>query len=147
MDSFKTGEEFGKNIRKIRKTRDLTLKEISDEAELSEAYLSDIERGKIKSPGLDVVKRLAEVLEVSIDKIANTKQTGETENSGEFIEGEELAFGSSNLGIDSDMVEKALEYPAVRLTIKVFADSSISQEVKAEFDRIIGSAFNLSKKN
>lgn len=53
---------FGKNVRRERQANGLTLEAMADEVGLAYSYLGEIERGR-KNPTLDVVERIAEVLE------------------------------------------------------------------------------------
>lgn len=46
------------NFRKMRKAKGLTLKKVEEITGLSNAYLSQLETGKVKSPGYSVVKIL-----------------------------------------------------------------------------------------
>lgn len=57
--------DIGKRIRKLRKERKWTLKEMNKRTGLSISFLSDIERG-VSNPSLKKLKILAEKLDVSI---------------------------------------------------------------------------------
>jgi transcriptional regulator with XRE-family HTH domain len=56
---------FGAGMRKLRKERVLTLKQVEKAAGVSNAYLSQIERGLRNPPHPDILKRLAKVYEVT----------------------------------------------------------------------------------
>jgi HTH-type transcriptional regulator, competence development regulator len=58
-------ENFGSCIRKLRKAKGLTLKQVETDAKVSNAYLSQIERGLRKPPHPDILKRLAKVYGVT----------------------------------------------------------------------------------
>jgi hypothetical protein len=49
------------NFREMRKAKGLTLKNVEEKTGLSNAYLSQLENGKVKSPGYLVVKQLYEL--------------------------------------------------------------------------------------
>lgn len=55
---------IGKNIAEIRKKRGYTLSELADLAHVSKSYLSNIERNINKNPSLDVMQKIAKVLNV-----------------------------------------------------------------------------------
>jgi len=57
--------KFGNYMRKLRKEKGLTLKQVEKVAEVSNAYLSQIERGVRNSPHPDILKRLAKAYEVT----------------------------------------------------------------------------------
>nr|AGF93121.1 protein containing Helix-turn-helix type 3 domain protein [uncultured organism] len=56
-------DEFGKRLRELRKSRDLSQEALSREAGLDRTYVGKIERGE-KSPSLKTIQKLAEALEV-----------------------------------------------------------------------------------
>lgn len=58
---MRMAEVFGKNVRRVRQAKGLTLEAMADEVGLAYSYLGEIERGR-KNPTLDVVERIAEVL-------------------------------------------------------------------------------------
>jgi transcriptional regulator with XRE-family HTH domain len=47
----------------------MTLRDVANEAEVSIAYLSDLERAVLTNPTLGTLRRIAEALEVSIDEL------------------------------------------------------------------------------
>lgn len=55
---------IGKNIAEIRKRKGYTLSELADLANVSKSYLSNIERNINKNPSLDVMQKIAKVLNV-----------------------------------------------------------------------------------
>jgi transcriptional regulator with XRE-family HTH domain len=57
--------KFGEYVRKLRKAKGLTLKQVEGAAEVSNAYISQIERGLRRPPHPDILKRLAKVYEVT----------------------------------------------------------------------------------
>lgn len=63
---------LGQRIRAVRKRRGLSLRFVARRAGVDRAHLSNIERGKcsgIAGPGMLIVAAIAEVLDVSLDKI------------------------------------------------------------------------------
>lgn len=54
---------FGKNLRRVRKERDLSQEALADEVGLAVTYVGQIERG-IRNPTLGIVERLARALKV-----------------------------------------------------------------------------------
>jgi predicted transcriptional regulator len=49
------------NFKSMRKAKGLTLRKVEDRTGISNAYLSQLETGKIKSPGYETVKALYEL--------------------------------------------------------------------------------------
>jgi transcriptional regulator with XRE-family HTH domain len=58
-------EQFGIYLRKLRKDKGLTLKQVEKAAKVSNAYISLVERGRRNPPHPDILKRLAKVYDVS----------------------------------------------------------------------------------
>ena len=57
-------ENFGTYLRRLRKSRGLTLKQVETRAKVSNAYISQIERGLRRPPHPDILKRLAKIYDV-----------------------------------------------------------------------------------
>ena len=57
---------IGKNIRRIRKSKVLTIRDLSKKSEVSQGYISDLENERETRPSLDILGKLANALEVSI---------------------------------------------------------------------------------
>lgn len=62
---------LGELIGNKRKQKGLTLSELAKRAKISKSYLSSIERDLNLNPSLQVMKRIATVLEVEIDIFLN----------------------------------------------------------------------------
>ncbi|MBT4501414.1 MAG: helix-turn-helix transcriptional regulator [Gemmatimonadetes bacterium] len=58
--------EIGDNIRKYREIQGLTLPDLATQAGVSKAFLWEIESGKSKRPGAEVLFKIAQVLGVTI---------------------------------------------------------------------------------
>ena len=82
---------IGKKISEIRKDRGFTLSELAEKSNVSKSYLSNIERDLNQNPTVEVVIKLANVLQVDIDTILSpiTKQ-----NNHGIIEKEWIDFVS-----------------------------------------------------
>lgn len=61
----KIASSLGTHIRKLRKKRGLTIRELSDKADLSTDFISDIERGR-KEPSVTTLSKLSDALGVKI---------------------------------------------------------------------------------
>lgn len=60
-----SNNNFGEYLRNIRKKRGLTVLKLSDLSGVSQGFLTNIENGKRKKPSPDILKKLAQPLEVS----------------------------------------------------------------------------------
>jgi len=58
-------EQFGSYLRRLRKEKGLTLKQVEKAARVSNAYISLVERGRRNPPHPDILQRLAKVYDVS----------------------------------------------------------------------------------
>ncbi|MFA9488101.1 MULTISPECIES: helix-turn-helix domain-containing protein [unclassified Mannheimia] len=62
---------FANNLRKIRRLKDISQEALAFDAELSRAYISDVERGK-RAISIDAMGKIADALNVSlIDLLKN----------------------------------------------------------------------------
>ena len=61
---------LGRTIRAMREYTDTTQKELAQSAGIDQSYLSMLESGRRRNPGLRTVARLARALHVSIDELA-----------------------------------------------------------------------------
>ena len=57
------------SLRKIRKSKNLTIKELSELSGVSMGYICHLEKGTRKNPSRDVMEKIANVLEEPITKI------------------------------------------------------------------------------
>jgi transcriptional regulator with XRE-family HTH domain len=94
MDPRRTG--FGERLRDLRKKRGLTQEELAKRADVGRHMtISDYERSKKKSPNIEIVSRIAGVLDTTVDWLlhgdfASAEQT-ENPALAEFI-GSPLAY-------------------------------------------------------
>jgi transcriptional regulator with XRE-family HTH domain len=59
-------EDFGKYVRSLREDRGLSLRSAGAKAGVSSSYLAQIEHGRRRPPGPDILKRLAPVYDVPV---------------------------------------------------------------------------------
>lgn len=67
---------FGARVRELRADRGLSQEQLAFAAEISTPYVSDVENGK-RSPGLDVLARLARALGVTLSELFENVDVGE----------------------------------------------------------------------
>ena len=79
------GEKFGQFLRKLREDRDLTLRQVEGRVSVSNAYLSQIERGERGIPNFKVLKKLAEAYGVSVTELV---EAAEKESEGMSVRSE-----------------------------------------------------------
>lgn len=60
---------IGKRIRDLRKEKHMSLTELAKRADVAKSYLSAIERQIQANPSIQVVTRIADVLEVSVQSL------------------------------------------------------------------------------
>jgi transcriptional regulator with XRE-family HTH domain len=72
-DPFKN---FGREVRRLRKGRGLTIEQLAERAELSTNYLGAVERGE-KNPSLGTVVSIARGLDVAAGALLVTQMPGE----------------------------------------------------------------------
>lgn len=65
---------IGKNIKKIRHRKGLTLSELAERANISKSYLSNIERNLNKNPSIQIIEKIASVLVVDYRMLIGIKE-------------------------------------------------------------------------
>ena len=68
---------LGRFIREQRHTAQLSLREMARMADISNAYLSQVERG-LHEPSVRVLHALADALEVPLEDLVNGRDSGES---------------------------------------------------------------------
>ena len=90
------GKSFGEFLRSLRENRELTLRQVEERVRVSNAYLSQIERGERGIPNLKILKKLAEAYGVSVTELVDA---AEKETDGAPVSAEspepDVAFVSS----------------------------------------------------
>jgi transcriptional regulator with XRE-family HTH domain len=71
---------FGTNLRNLRKSQKLTLEGLGKALNMSKSTLSDYERGKT-SPSLDVCEQIANFFGTKIDNIKNSESSEKIQNT------------------------------------------------------------------
>src|SRR5713226_8310999 len=62
-------EPFGPYLKRLRRTKGFSLKQVEGAAQVSNAYLSQMERGIRKPPHPDILKRLARTYDVPVEEL------------------------------------------------------------------------------
>src|SRR3954449_8394054 len=62
---------IGKNIYWLRKEKGLTLSELAERANVAKSYLSNIERDINQNPSINIVEKIAQVLNVDVKTLIN----------------------------------------------------------------------------
>lgn len=69
--------QFGLRLAELRRARGLTQEELAKLADLSQAYVSDLEQGHRRhTPSVDVAHRLAKALKCSIESLLEPAAKG-----------------------------------------------------------------------
>jgi XRE family transcriptional regulator of biofilm formation len=95
---------IGRNIYELRKQKGITLTELAKRSKVSKSYLSNIERGLNQNPSIQVIEKIASVLEVDVKTLLNDQTMG-----AEYIE-EELINFVTELKSAGIKKEKSHEY-------------------------------------
>jgi transcriptional regulator with XRE-family HTH domain len=69
----------GRNVRRLRKAKELSQEELSFECELHRTYLSGVERG-IRNPTVVIIQRIATALNVPAGKLLERRPAANKEN-------------------------------------------------------------------
>lgn len=96
---------IGKNIYEIRKKRGYTLSELAEKASISKSYLSNIERNLNKNPSIQVLEKIASVLNVDLKTLL---KSGANPEKRQLIEREWIDFVNElkDTGIDKEQIQE-----------------------------------------
>ncbi|SDI33792.1 XRE family transcriptional regulator, master regulator for biofilm formation [Alteribacillus persepolensis] len=72
---------IGANIKSYRRQKRLSLSELAMRANISKSYLSYIERDLKQNPSIDVLKKIASAMDVSLDDLLGTTHSASNELS------------------------------------------------------------------
>jgi transcriptional regulator with XRE-family HTH domain len=78
-------QTFGKQLKELRKEKGLTLREVESKSKISNAYLSQIERGKRGIPTLKILIKLSEVYGVPTADLLEKADTSLLPGEGSII--------------------------------------------------------------
>ena len=67
-------KSFGEFLRALRESRQLTLRQVEEQVHVSNAYLSQIERGERGIPNLKILKKLAEAYGVTVTELVDAAE-------------------------------------------------------------------------
>lgn len=62
---------IGDNIKRIADQRGITIYRIAKDGKISNSYMSEIISNKRKNPSIDIIKKIATVLNVTIDELVS----------------------------------------------------------------------------
>ncbi|PFP29499.1 transcriptional regulator [Bacillus sp. AFS073361] len=95
---------IGRNIYEIRMKKGLTLSELAERAGISKSYLSNIERNLNQNPSIQVIRKIARVLDVDLKLLINTDSIKE-ENQLLDNEWIDLANEFKKSGIEKSQIK------------------------------------------
>ncbi|MFJ5759887.1 helix-turn-helix domain-containing protein [Neobacillus sp. NPDC093182] len=94
---------IGRNIYEIRMKKGFTLSELAVRAGISKSYLSNIERNLNQNPSIQVIRKIANVLDVDLKVLVRTGLTEEEQlPDSEWID---IANELQKLGIQKDQIQ------------------------------------------
>lgn len=103
----KSGMDIGERIRQLRKSRGLTLKELSKKVDISVSFLSDIENDR-SQPSLERVRALASGLDTTVSYLLG--------------EGANLASQAGALSQAESKIVGVLRNPQLRVLVELLSD-------------------------
>ncbi|ASN05993.1 helix-turn-helix domain-containing protein [Virgibacillus necropolis] len=77
---------IGKNIQGLRKKKGLTLSELAIRATISKSYLSNIERNINTNPSVQIMEKIAAVLDVDLRTLIESNSENQAFPEGEWLD-------------------------------------------------------------
>jgi XRE family transcriptional regulator, master regulator for biofilm formation len=104
-------KSLGKQIKKQRLRKGLSITKLAKKARISKGYLSSIESHKT-NPSAHMIQKLAKALEVPVEELLNIKV--------ELLDPEwvELVSEAKDIGIDKEEIRAFLAYEAWKHSLK-----------------------------
>jgi len=123
---------IGKNIYQIRKNKGLSLSELAERAKISKSYLSNIERNLNQNPSVNMMEKIANVLDVEMQVLLTNEKIEDPRSS---IESEWLDFVHQlkESGVDKEQIE---EYKTLIEFIKWKNEQQKKKELQIEEDKL-----------
>lgn len=107
-----SGLTLGEYLSSIRNDRKMTLREVEEKTnkEISNAYLSQIENGKIKKPSPNILHTLSELYQINFEKLMTIAGhvVAQTQTSDDTRHGRAATFAEHNL--TSEEEKELIEY-------------------------------------
>ncbi len=100
--------ELAHTLKNARESMKLTLRQVEDATNISNAYLSQLENYKIKKPSASVLYKLASLYKMDIKLLLNASGIIQSDNSVKSEWGKRIAFLAEDLG--SDQRQQVLDY-------------------------------------
>ncbi|MCM3600547.1 helix-turn-helix domain-containing protein [Robertmurraya korlensis] len=96
---------IGKNIYQIRKRKGLSLSELAERAKISKSYLSNIERNLNQNPSINMIEKIASVLDVDMQVLLYSNTNGDPRTT---LEREWIDFVQQlkDSGIEKEQIEE-----------------------------------------
>lgn len=96
---------IGKNIYQIRKNKGLSLSELAERAKISKSYLSNIERNLNQNPSINMMEKIANVLDVDMQVLLNSDENIDPRST---LESEWIDFVQQlkESGIEKEQIEE-----------------------------------------
>ncbi|MCF8563944.1 helix-turn-helix domain-containing protein [Alicyclobacillus tolerans] len=104
---------IGKRIQQLRLARGLSLSELAERADIAKSYLSAIERNIQGNPSIQVIEKLASVLNVSIQALLG-EESSDTPISLD-PDWMDLAKEAMNSGVSKEQFREWLEFQRWRI--------------------------------
>lgn len=77
---------IGKNINEFRKKKGLTLSELAIRANVSKSYLSNIERNLNQNPSIQIIEKIAAVLDVDLRTLLGSQRINQLFPDREWLD-------------------------------------------------------------
>lgn len=132
---------IGEQITRLMKEKGMDLPALVEATGLSRGYLSDLTRGKVNNPSLEVLARIATALGVEFripGKRLLSREEGKERSAALVYESELAAKGPIEEGqqvVNLDAVEVDLGNPAVKLLARLLGDRTIPYQARKRIEK------------
>ncbi|NMO97450.1 helix-turn-helix domain-containing protein [Paenibacillus lemnae] len=126
-------KEFGSYLRELRKNANLTMRKLDSLSGVSHSYISQLERGERGIPSPDILKKLADPLNISYMDLlhkAGHSPVGDQSNNRSLRKMPEVMNAISY---------KGLLYTIELIKEKLFVNDEFPQDLASDFEKVLAS--------
>lgn len=106
---------IGERIQTLRKSKRLSMTELSERAGIAKSYLSSIERGIQQNPSIHFLEKVGSVLGVAVEELLQTEQPNDRAEHQLDREWTELVREAMDSGVSKEQFKEFLEFNKWRL--------------------------------
>lgn len=107
---------IGKRVQHLRKEKGMSLSVLAERSGVAKSYLSNLERDIQKNPSIQILEKIASVLNIPVDRLIDQEPAADVQLSELDQEWYDLIMEAMASGVDKQQFREFLEFNKWRLT-------------------------------